>query len=127
MKIIFVPIAVLAFVSASSIAWSQLIPRGNLVIGGVYVIHSGEVMSGNLDAVFAQVTLEDGARVEGRILSVSSALDLAGSVSGDILSIGSDIRVRETARLKQGPRELQTFPYVVLLPQMARAQNIGAR
>ncbi len=127
MKLISMPIAILVFASALLAGWHLLTQRGSYVVGGEYVVHSGEVVNGNLEALFAQVTLEEGARVDGRIVAVSSALDLAGSVSGDILAIGSDIRVRETAQLMQSPQQVEAIPYVILLPQMARVGAASAR
>ena len=120
MKTIAMPIAILVFVSASFTGWHLSRQLGSWVVGGEYVVHTGEVVSGNLQALFAQVTLEEGARIEGRILSVSSALDLAGAVSGEIVAFGSDVQVRDTASLRLSPREMDAIPYVVLLPQMAR-------
>jgi hypothetical protein len=127
MKTIAMPIAILVFVSASFTGWHLSRQPGNWVVGGEYVVHSGEVVSGNLQALFAQVTLKDGARVEGKILSVSSALDLAGTVSGEIVAFGSDVHVRDTASLSISPREMDAIPYVVLLPQMARVGVAGPR
>ena len=127
MKIISLPIIILVFVSASLTGWHLLTQRGGYVVGGEYVIRNGEVVSGNLEALFAQVTLEEGARVEGRIVSFSSALDLAGTVRGGILAIGSDITVREAAQLVKSSRRLGRLPYVLLLPQMARVGVVSAR
>jgi len=84
------------------------------------VIHDGEAVNNNLNLIFAQVELERGGRVDGRIMSFSSAVDLNGEVANDILAIGSDINVEETAQLKEKPREVDTFPYVILLPELVR-------
>ncbi len=116
MKMIALPIAILLFASASFTGWRLSRQPGSWVVGGEYVVHSGELVSGNVQALFAQVTLEEGARIDGRILSVSSALDLAGTVSGEIVAFGSDVQVRDTASLRLSPRELHAIPYVVLLP-----------
>jgi hypothetical protein len=121
MKIISISILVLVFLSASLGGWGLAAGPNTYVVGGEYVLHTGDVVRGNLDALFAQITLEEGSRVDGRILAVSSALDLQGSVGGGILGLGSDIAVRPTATLAETPRQLELIGYVVLLPQMARS------
>ena len=121
MKIIAMPILVLVFLSASLAGWGLAAGPDTFVVGGEYVLHSGEVVRGNLDAMFAQITLEEGSRVDGQILAVSSALDLQGSVGGGILGLGSDVTVRPTATLAETPRQVELIGYVVLLPQMARS------
>ncbi len=120
MKIILLPAAILILL-AVSLSGLLLFVKGNAyVIGGAYVVHDGETVKGDLNLIFAQAELERGGQVDGGIMSFSSALDLNGAVTGDILSIGSDIHVEETAQLKNKPREVDAFPYVILLPQMAR-------
>ncbi len=120
MKMIAGAVAVLLLFSASWAGSRLLNPFGALVIGGSCLIQRGETVHGNLYALFAQVTLEDGARLDGKIRSLSSALDLGGTATGDVLAVGSDIRVRDTAHLLETPREVGRVPYVVLLPAMAR-------
>jgi len=123
MKIILLPATTLIFLVTFLIGWQLLFNDRAYVIGGTYVIRDGETVKHNLNLIFAQFELERGGRVNGRILSFSSVLDLDGAVAGEILSIGSDIDVKENAQLRDMPRALSIFPYVILLPQMAR---IGA-
>lgn len=114
--------AMLALVLLGSLLASQrfLAQPDTYVVGGTYVIRSGDVLPGNLRAVFAQVIIEEGARVSGRILALSSTLDLSGAVSGAVLAVGSDVTVRQTARLGSAPRRTDILPYVFLLPQILR-------
>jgi hypothetical protein len=120
MKIILLPSAALILLGVL-LSGGLLLLQGNaFVIGGEYVIHDGEAVNNNLNLIFAQVELERGGRVDGRIMSFSSAVDLNGEVANDILAIGSDINVEETAQLKEKPREVDTFPYVILLPELVR-------
>jgi len=121
MKIILLGASTLILLTMLLSGWWLLFNSSNAyIIGGAYAVHDGEEVKGDLNLIFAQVELEGGGRVDGRILSFSSALDLNGAVTGDILTIGSDVNVKESAQLKDRPRELDTFPYVILLPQMAR-------
>jgi hypothetical protein len=126
MKTISAAIALILLLSASLGGWRLLTPPGAYVIGGVSVIPRGEVIQGDLHVLFAQVTVEDGARLDGRIVSISSTLDLAGSVAGEILAIGSDTTIRDSAKLLRSPREVRLIPYVILLPSMARLGKLAA-
>ena len=123
MKTISMSLLVLVVLSASLTGWQLLSPSGSYIIGGAYVIHGGKVVNGNLQAFFAQIILEDGARVEGRIVLVSSTLDVAGSVSGKILAVDSDITIRETARLNESVRRADAVPYILLLPEITRSNS----
>ena len=120
MKMILLPVAIFVLLALSLGGWWGFIHDNTYVIGGEYVINNGDIVKGDLNLIFAQVEMENGGRVDGRILSFSSALDLNGVVSGDILAIGSDIQVEKAAQLREAPREVDAFPYVVLLPRMAR-------
>ncbi len=123
MKVVAWMVASLVFLGSFFAGWRVLEQPDAYVVGGTYVISSGDVVAGNVRALFAQVRVEEGARVAGRILAMSSTLDLAGAVSGDIMAVGSDVMVRQTAELGSAPRRLDVVPYVFLLPQMLRAGN----
>jgi hypothetical protein len=90
------------------------------IIGGEYVVHKGEIVHGNLGLAFAQVTLEEDSRIEGEILSFSSTLDGRGSITGNISSIESDIKLETPAKVTVAARDQSVFPYIILLPRMAR-------
>jgi hypothetical protein len=126
MKTIFAAIALILLLSASLGGWRLLTPAGVYVIGGVYVIPRGQVIQGDLHVLFAQVIVEDGARLDGRIVSISSTLDLAGGVAGEVLAIGSDTTIRDSAKLLRSPHEVRLIPYVILLPSMARVGSLPA-
>ncbi len=120
MKTVAAAILALFLVSAALAGWRMLSRSNMLMIGGQYTVPAGEVVHGNLRAFFAQLQIADGARVDGKIPAVSSTLDLAGSVGGSVLALGSDVTVRTTAQLAEAPRNLSGIPYVILLPGMLR-------
>jgi hypothetical protein len=120
MKVIFTGSLAAVLLAISLTGWRLSTAPGAYVIGGEYVIVAGEVIHGNLQVLFAQITLEEGARVDGQIIALSSTLDLAGSVGGSVLAVESDVTVRATAELLQAPRQVEAIPFVVLLPQLAR-------
>ncbi len=127
MKTVYAAILVLILTAASLTGWRLLSHADTYVIGGEYVIAASQAIHGNLRTVFAQVRLDDGARVDGKITALSSTLDLAGSVGGSILAIDSDVTVRATAELVQNPKHIAAIPYVILLPGMLRTGYASAQ
>jgi hypothetical protein len=97
-----------------------VINHDTYIIGGDYVVHEGNIVHGNLRLFFAQVTLEKDAHVEGAILSFSSTMDVRGTVTGNISSLESEVKVRESAHIKGIPSDTNILPLVLLLPEMAR-------
>lgn len=120
MKALAVAVLLVVFIFASVTGWRLYAEPDSFVVGGSYTVHQGQVIRGNLDGLFSQITLEEGAQVEGQIRVVSSVLDVAGKVGGSISLVGSDLIVRETAELAEDPERLGDIPYVILLPRMAR-------
>lgn len=120
MKVIFLPLAFLLFMVMSIAAVSAVISHNTYIIGGEYVIHEGETLHGNLGLFFTQVILEKGTRVDGKILSVSSTIDVRGTVTGDISAIESEVEIEQPADVKIISREPDVIPFVILLPEVAR-------
>ncbi|HEX8991543.1 MAG TPA: hypothetical protein VF784_07670 [Anaerolineales bacterium] len=121
MKLVALTMVVLVML-VSLMTGGRLLDRSDAyVVGGTYIIRSGEDVTGNVRALFAQVVVEKGARVTGRVLALSSTLDLAGGVGGEVLAVGSDVTVRQTATLGSAPRLVDMMPYVFLFPQILRA------
>lgn len=73
------------------------------IIGGEYVIPKGETLNGDMYALFANITLEEGARIKGNILSFGCETDVKGVIEGDTLTVGF-------------------FDYTVLIPELRRLQ-----
>jgi len=99
---------------------SALFDKNTYIIGGEYILHKGEVIRGNLVLAFAQVTLEEGSRIEGTIHSFSSAIDVGCTLTGDISSYESDIKIEESTNLRNSQPSKGLLPFVVLLPNLAR-------
>lgn len=121
MKLVALTMVVLVMLVSIMTGWRLLDRSDAYVVGGTYVIRSGEDVTGNVRALFAQVVVEKGARVTGRVLALSSTVDLAGGVGGEVLAVGSDVTVRQTATLGSSPRLVDMIPYVFLFPQILRA------
>ncbi len=90
------------------------------VIGGEYTLRAGETVHGNLLAVFAQVTIEAGARVDGDVIAHSSLVDLGGQVGRGINALESDVRLRDTAAVQGATRQTDIFGWPIVLPRIAR-------
>lgn len=126
MKILFASFCLL--LCLSPILAQTFVPanQDTFVIGGEYRVDQGEILKGNLYLLFAQVTIDQGGRVNGGILSLSSAVEVFGDVDGPVESVESDIDIKETAQVSEIHNRIGTFPYVILLPQMARVGNASA-
>ncbi len=123
MKLVTLPVIAILAIAALIAGWRLWQAPDTYVIGGAYTVVPGQPIRGDLRAIFAQVSVAEGAHVDGRIFALSSALDLAGAVSGEVLAVASDVAIRSTAQLASAPRQQGSVSYVILLPQMAR---IGA-
>lgn len=120
MKTILQSLSIVVFLFVLITGALITINHNTYIIGGNYIVPEGEVLHGNLGTFFAQVKLEKGARVEGALLSFSSTLDLSGNVTGHITSLESEVTVQQSAQVKEIPEDSGIFPFVVILPEMAR-------
>ena len=90
------------------------------VVGGKYTLHPGEVVDGDLKVLFAQVELEQGSQVKGELTGISSDLDINGTVTGDFLSLESDVIVSTSCKIGGAQREFDLFNYIILIPEITR-------
>lgn len=120
MKIILLSSIILIFLLLLTGSAMAVFGRNTCVIGGEYIVHEGEIVRGNLALVFAQATLEEGSHIEGEVLAFSSAIDVRGTVVGNISSVESDIELEKSANVKVLNQDKGVLPFVVLLPKMAR-------
>ena len=120
MKVILLPFVLFISLAGLITAAFGVINHNTFVIGGEYIVREGEIVHGNLELFFTQVKLEKDARVEGGILSVSSTVDVSGTVTGDLSAFESEVRFRPTAQVKANPKDKGIFPFIILLPELAR-------
>lgn len=93
---------------------------GQFVLGGQYHITSETPLAEDMSFYFAQVKIEEGAKVDGQIFLYSSTLDLRGCVTEDIHAFESDLTLRETAQV-DGEIDLNDFiHWTLLLPAVAQ-------
>ena len=81
-----------------SVPFMALYP-GEFVLGGHYHISPGESLKEDINFYFAQVTVDEGASIDGHVFLFSSTLDLRGNVTEDIRSFESDLILRENAHV----------------------------
>ena len=120
MKVNLLPLVILMFMVVLISAAFAVINHNTYILGGEYVVHEGETVHGNLGLFFAQVKLEKDTHVEGAILSVSSTVDIQGTVTGNLSAIESEVKIGQTAEVKIIPKDTDIFPFVILLPEVAR-------
>lgn len=70
---------------------------GKLVVGGQYVLSSGQQLDGDLGVIGGQATIEESARVNGDVMVAGGTLRVAGRVDGDIAVFGGVVTLEPTA------------------------------
>ena len=88
---------------------------GAMIVGGHYHIGPGESLKEDVSFYFAQVTIDEGATVDGHVFLYSSTLELRGHVTEDIHAFESDLTVRERARVDGEIDERDILHWTVLL------------
>jgi len=89
---------------------------GAFVVGGHYYVGPGQTLDEDVSFFFAQVTIDEGASVDGHVFLFSSALDLGGNVTDGIRGLESDVTVRETAQVAGAVNETGLIHWMLLLP-----------
>jgi hypothetical protein len=92
---------------------------GELVVGGHYRVGPGETLNEDVSFYFAQVTIDEGASVDGHVFLYSSTLDLCGIVTEDIHAFESDLTLRENAQVGGEIDERDFIHWTLLLPAAA--------
>ena len=93
---------------------------GEFVLGGQHHIAAGTPLKEDVSFYFAQVTIEEGAQVDGHIFLYSSTLDLRGEVTEDIHAFESDLTFRETAHVEGAIDKTGFIHWTLLLPAIAQ-------
>jgi len=107
------------FLATLSMPFLVLHP-GEFVLGGQHHITSATDMEKDISFYFAQVTVDEGAFVNGHIFLYSSTLDLRGHVTEDIHVIESDLTLHETAQVDGKIDQKDFIHWALLLPEIAQ-------
>jgi hypothetical protein len=102
-----------------SVPFMALYP-GEFVLGGHYHIGPGESLKEDINFYFAQVTIDEGASIDGRVFLFSSTLDLRGNVTKDIRSFESELTLRDNAHVGGDLNENALIHWTLLLPSIAQ-------
>jgi len=70
---------------------------GRVVLGGEFVLNSGETLDGDLAVIGGIATLEAGSRVTGSVFLVGGNLVADGAIGGDLAVVGGNARMGESA------------------------------
>ncbi|MCW5880168.1 MAG: polymer-forming cytoskeletal protein [Anaerolineae bacterium] len=92
-RIAILVVAVVALLLVSAPAASA---QGG-VVSGDQVIDSGQTYVGNLVVPGGKLTIRQGGVLRGDVAILGGELDVAGTVQGDIVSMGGTLRLRDTA------------------------------
>ena len=98
-----------------SVPFMALYP-GEFVLGGHYHIGSGESLREDVNFYFAQVTVDEGASIDGHVFLFSSTLDLRGNVTEDIHAFESELTLRNNAHVGGDLNESALIHWTLLLP-----------
>lgn len=96
---------------------ADLIPV-TVVMGGEYTLQPGQTIHGDLAAVFARVTIPDGATINGSVFSLSSDVDIYGVVTNSVRAVESAVQVRDTGHVNGQVNDKGLLHWVVLLPNI---------
>jgi len=99
-----------------------VIHSGETVLGGQYHITTDTALNEDMSFYFAQVTIDEGASVNGHIFLYSSTLDLRGHVTEDIHAFESDLSLGETAQVDGDVDQNDFIHWTLLLPAIAHIQ-----
>jgi hypothetical protein len=117
---IFAIFSVAAVLLSGLVAPLPVAQRGIFVLGGRYYVGKGESLQEDISFYFTQVTIEEGASIDGHVFLFSSTLDLAGHVTEDIHAFESDLTLRESAHVDGEISEKDLIHWTFLLPAMAQ-------
>ena len=93
---------------------------GEFVLGGQYHITSETSLPEDISFYFAQVTIDEGALVNGHIFLYSSTLDLHGHVTEDIHAFESDLTLYDTAHVDGKIDQNDFIHWTLLLPEIVQ-------
>jgi len=93
---------------------------GNFVLGGQYHITPETSPQEDISFYFAQVTIDEGALVNGHIFLYSSTLDLCGHVTEDIYAFESDLTLHDTAHVDGKIDQNDFIHWTLLLPPITQ-------
>lgn len=83
----------------SLLSYGAGLKDGKVVIGGDYVLKSGETLTGDLVMIGGHAVIEKNSQVQRNIALLGSSLDCAGEVHGDVLGVGSRIDLTSNAKV----------------------------
>ncbi|TFH35812.1 MAG: hypothetical protein E4G99_06445 [Anaerolineales bacterium] len=66
---------------------------GRVVLGGNFVLESGEVLDGDLAIIGGQATLEEGSEVRGSVFLVGGNLVAYGAITRDVVVMGGNVNL----------------------------------
>jgi hypothetical protein len=91
---------VLAIASVLSLGAAFNPPEDGVLFRESFTVPARETYSGNIIAVESTVILEEGSRFEGNIILFNGSLDSAGTILGDVASVGASVHIAATSTIE---------------------------
>lgn len=90
-------IALLVTLLIPSTVFASSTKEDKVVMGGSYVLKSGDELDGNLIIIGGNATIEEDAKVNGDVILLGGQVSISGMVSGDLNMFGGSASLRDTA------------------------------
>lgn len=71
--------------------------EGKIVLGGSYELKKGETLSGDLSIFGGTASIAEKAFVNGDVFIMGGYLELNGSITGDLIAIGGNVKLSDTS------------------------------
>ena len=85
-----------AFLVPASPAFAKGLAEDKVVLGGTYLLKSGQTLQGNLVIFGGASIIDKGATVNGDVALIGGSLQVSGTVNGDMAQIGGDLVLNGT-------------------------------
>jgi hypothetical protein len=101
----------------------------HFVLGGIYVLQSGQTLDGNLIVIGGTASIEAGAEVSGSVFMVGGTLNVSGTINGNIRLYGGTASLLNTAVVKGNilttSGQLNKSDQAVVQGQITENPNLG--
>ena len=94
-RLIFLALVIALLIPST--AFARDLYDDKVVFGGIYILESGESLTGNLIVIGGSVELEVDSKVNGDVVLLGGTMDVDGNVNGNLIGLGGVVTLNETA------------------------------
>ena len=95
-KLVFASLVLILAFALPASAFAGGLQQGRVVFGGIYTLHSGETLDGDLAVLGGVAILEKDSTVEGSVIILGGNLEANGEIDGDLVVIGGNANLGPT-------------------------------